>query len=285
VKGFIPLLLIVLAAAPAARAAQPGDDVMQVGWLHIIANSSSTPLHTDLRPSLLGSLLGVQSSFDSPGTAATVHNADTPALIFTHFVSHHIALQFVGGVPAEIDISGSGKIAPTGILGNFLDVNLGAPASNPLVSVHEWTPVLLAQYYFRPNSARLHPYVGLGLTYAWFSDLHLNGAFQQDIKSNFGSILAFSTGHSGPTTVGAAASRSWNPVYNAGLEYDLSRHWGLAASVSYSPLASTATINLNAQDGTLLANSKTRLSQNSLVTAVLVNYRFRLFPLRAAASP
>lgn len=276
-KGFgVPLLAMVL-AVPAAGAAQPGDDVAQLGWLHIIANSTSTPLHTELRPSLLGSLLGVQSSFDSPGTAAQVHDADTPALIFTHFLTHHIAVQFVGGIPAEVDITGTGKVAPTGILGNFLNVDLGAPQNNPLVSVHEWTPVLLGQYYFRPNSARLHPYLGLGLSYAWFSDLHLNGRFKQNLNSDFGQLLAFSSGHAGPTSVGAAASRSWNPVYNAGLEYDLSKHWALAASVTYAPLASTATININAQDGTLLASSKTRLSQNSLATALLLNYRFRLF--------
>lgn len=276
----VPVLL-ALAAAPAC-AAEPGDDVAQIGWLHIFANSSSTPLHTDLQPSLLGSLLGVQSSFDSPGTGATVHNADTPALIATHFLTHHIALQFVGGVPAEVDITGTGKVTPTGILGDFLNVNLAAPQSNPLVSVHEWTPVLLAQYYFRPNSARLHPYVGVGVSYAWFSDLHLNGQFKQDLNSNFGQVLAFATGNTGATTVSAAASRSWSPVYNAGLEYDLSRHWGLAASVTYAPLTSTATINVNAQNGTLLADSKSRLTQNSVVTALLVNYRFRLFG-RAAA--
>jgi len=59
------------------------------------------------------------------------------------------------------------------------------------------------------------------------------------------------------------------------VSYDLSKHWSLAASATYSPLASTATINVLAQDGTLLASSKTRLSQNALVTALLVNYRFR----------
>lgn len=269
-------LLLTMAAAP-VYAAEPGDDVVQLGWLHIFANSSSTPLHTDLQPSLLGSLLGVQSSFDSPGTSATVHNADTPALIMTHFFTHHIAVQFVGGIPADVNITGNGKVAPTGILGDFINVDLGAAQNNPLVSVHEWTPVLLAQYYFRPNSARLHPYLGIGLSYAWFSDLHLNGAFKQDLNSNFGEVLSLATGHAGATSVGASASRSWNPVYNAGLEYDLSKHWGLAASVTYAPLASTATINVNAEDGTLLADSKSRLTQNSLVTALLVNYRFRLF--------
>lgn len=276
-KGLMATLCAVLALGAAcgtAEAADSGDNVVQFGWLHLLPNSSSTPLHTELQPSLIGSLLGVQSSFDSPGTSASVGQADTVALIGTRFLTPHFALQFVGGIPAQVDISGMGLVKPTGLLGNFLRVDLGAPQNNPLVSVREWTPVLLLQYYFGRPGGGWHPYVGVGLTYAWFSGYSLNGEFKKNLQSNFGSVLALDTGHPGQTQVSASASRSWNPVYNAGLSYDLSKHWGLAASVTYSPLASTATINVAAQDGTLLASSKTRLSQNSLTTALLLNYRF-----------
>jgi len=258
-----------------ARAAQAGDNVVQFGWLHIFPESSSIPLHTDLQPSLVGSLLGVQSSFDSAGTSAKVGQADTFGLITTRFLTDHFATQFVAGIPARVDISGSGVVRPTGLLGQFINVNLGAPQNNPLVSVQEWTPVGLLQYYFGRPNAKWHPYLGAGISYAWFSGYSLNGDFQKNLESNFGSVLSLATGHFGQTHVTASASRSWNPVYNAGVSYDLSKHWSLAASATYSPLASTATINVLAQDGTLLASSKTRLSQNALVTALLVNYRFR----------
>lgn len=277
VKSCRAIALLALGAAGAcARAAQPGDNVVQFGWLHLLPNSRSTPLHTQLQPSLIGSLAGVQSSFDSPGTAAAVHQADTVTLIFTRFLSDHFAIQAIGGIPARVDIYGAGKVAPTGLLGQFLDVNLGAPSNNPLVSVLEWTPVALLQYYFGSPSGKWHPYLGAGINYAWFSGYSLNGAFKQQLESNFGSVLSLATGHPGATQVGVSASRSWNPVYNAGLSYDLSPHWGIAASVSYGPLASTATITLSAQDGSVLADSKSRLDQNALITALLVNYRFRL---------
>jgi outer membrane protein len=279
VKGIIGALAAValawLGAVPAAGAAQAGDSVAQLGWLHIMANSSSTPLHTELQPSLIGSLLGVQSSFDSPGTSATVHDADTPALILTHFLTDHWAVQAVGGVPAQVDITGIGKVAPTGLLGRFISVDLGAPQNNPLVAVREWTPVTLVQYYFGQPNGAWHPYLGVGVSYAWFSDFKLNGEFKRELNSDFGQLLSFASGHPGPTRVSASASRSWNPVYNAGLAYDLSRHWGVAASVTYAPLASLATINVTAQDGTLLASSKSRLSQDAVITALLLNYRFR----------
>jgi len=262
------------AACGSARAAQPGDNVVQTGWIHLLPNSSSTPLHTQLEPSLIGSLAGVQSAFDSPGTSAKVAPGDTLALIFTHFIDNHFALQAVGGIPARVNIVGAGSVAPTGLLGSFLKVDLGAPQNNPLVSVVEWTPAGLLQYYFGRPGGKWRPYIGAGLSYAWFSGYTLNGAFKDQLESNFGKVLSLSTGHSGPTQVSASASRSWNAVYNAGLSYELSRHWGFAASLTYGPLASTATINLTAQDGTLLADSKSRLNQNALVTALLVNYRF-----------
>ena len=267
----------VSVTCPTAWAAQAGDNVVQFGWLHILPNSSSTPLHTELKPSLIGSLLGVQSSFDSPGTSASVQQADTPGLIATRFLTSHFALQFVTGVPARVDIAGSGLVRPTGLLGQFLKVDLGAPQNNPLVSVQEWTPVGLLQYYFGRPEGKWHPYVGVGISYAWFSGYSLNGEFRKNLQSNFGSVLSLATGQSEPTHVSVSASRSWDPVYNAGLSYDLSKHWGLAASVSYSPLASTATIDVISQGGALLADSKTRLSQNALITALLVNYHFRLF--------
>jgi outer membrane protein len=188
-------------------------------------------------------------------------------------------------VPAQVTISGSGTVAPTGLLGQFFHVDLGAAQNNPLVAVREWTPALLLQYYFDMPAGfpggggpkgRLHPYLGVGLSYAWFSDFDVSGPFTQQLQANFGQLLSLATGHPGTTRVSASASRSWNGVFNAGLAYDLSKHWGLAASVTYAPLASTAHININAADGTLLASSSTRLSQNALVTALLLNYRFRM---------
>ena len=279
VKGLTQALAVaalgLCAVSAPALAADAGDNVAQFGWLHLMPMSDSTPLHTELKPSLIGTLAGVQSSFDSPGTSAKVDSADTAALITTHFFTSHMAVQVVSGVPAQVSIEGKGKVAPTGLLGNFINVDLGAAANNPLVSVCEWTPVLLLQYYFGQPHAKLHPYVGVGISYAWFSDFDINGEFKNQLESSFGRVLALATGHTGQTTVSASASRSWNGVFNAGLSYDLSRHWGVAGSITYAPLSSTAHIDIHAADGTLLSSSNTRLSQDALITAVLVNYRFR----------
>jgi outer membrane protein len=268
--------LLLLGMPVPLLAAQPGDNFATLGWLHIVPNSSSTPLHTDLEPSLLGSILGVDDSFSSPGTSARVESADTLALIATHFFTSHMAVQFISGIPARVDIVGKGTVAPTGLLGKLIDVNLGAQQNNPLVSVQEWTPVLLLQYYFRPPTSRWHPYISAGISYAWFGGFDVGGAFRGNLEGSFGKVLALATSHPGPTQVRADASRSWNAVYNVGLSYDLTRRLGLAVSASYAPLGSTATIDILSQDGALLADAKTHLNQSAIITAVLINYRFRL---------
>jgi outer membrane protein len=270
------LLSLLPGLIPSVQAAQPGDNFATLGWLHIVPNSSSTPLQTDLDPSLIGSVLGAQDAFSSPGTSARVKSADTLALIATHFFTSHMAVQFISGMPARVDIVGKGIVAPTGLLGKFIDVNLAAPQNNPLVSVQEWTPVLLFQYYFRPPTSRWHPYVSAGISYAWFGGFDVSGGLRSNLESSFGKVLALATSHPGPTEVRADASRSWNAVYNVGLSYDLTRRLGLAVSTSYAPLGSTATIDILSQDGALLADSKSHLNQNAIITAVLVNYRFRL---------
>lgn len=270
-----PLLCAaVCCAVSPAWAAEAGDTIVQEGWLHIIPRSTSTPLETDLKPSLLGSLLGVQSHFTSPDTSARVGNSDTAVLILTHFFSPQLALQVVGGIPVHFRIYGQGVVAPTGLLGRFLNVDLGAPTNNPLVTVREWTPAMVLQYYFGPPAADWHPFVGIGVSYTWYSEITLNSGFQQQIDSQFGRLLALSSGKPGPTRASATASREWNGVFNAGLNYDLSRHWGFAAALSYAPLQTTAHILVKAADGTVLSDSRTHLSQNALVPSLLVNYRF-----------
>jgi outer membrane protein len=276
VIGRACLLALGIVLCTPVAAAQRGDNVLQFGWLHLMPNSGSTALHTEVAPSLLGSLLGVQSSFDSPGTAASAHSADTVALIFTRFLSDHVAIQMVGGVPAHINITGQGRVAPTGLLGQFIHVDLAAAQNNPLVSVQEWTPAVLLQYHFGRSASAWHPYLGIGASYAWFSGYAPNGAFRTALQSNFGNLLGLASGHPGPTRIEVSASRSWNPVFNAGVSYDLSAHWGVAGSLSYAPLFSDAHIKVLAQGGAVLADSDSRLSQHALVSAVLLSYRFRL---------
>src|SRR6516164_6347427 len=79
----------------------------------------------------------------------------------------HFALQdsskpltFTSPVAAVVPGSGaevgnSGTLAPIGELGE----------------ARQWSPTILAKYYFNDGEAKLRPFVGLGATYVWYSDV------------------------------------------------------------------------------------------------------------------
>lgn len=271
---FAGLLLLLMLAATPVRAQEAGDWVAQAGWFFVSPQESSTPLRTSLAPSLLGSVLGIDPEFTSPGTSASVSDSGTPALTLSYFFTDHLALKVEGGIPAEFELSGSGVVRPTGISGALISVDLGDPANNPLATARQWSPAALLQYYFFDSSFALRPYLGLGFTYTWFTDVELNSGFDETLNNSFGRTLALAGGKPGPTRVEADASSSFAPIFNAGLAYSLSERWGLSLSVSYILLKTTSTIDLYADDGTRLARSETDLDLNPIVSSLLLSYRF-----------
>ncbi len=264
----------LLLAATHARADQAGDIVLQAGWFFVNPQESSEPLQTQLTPTGLGALLGIDPEFSSPGTSASVANSSTPAFTLSYFFTDHLAVKVEGGIPAEFDLSGQGVVRPTGPAGALINVDLGAPGSNPLASARQWSPAVLFQWYFREADTQLRPYLGVGATYTWFTDVELNSAFERDVQRNFGTALALAVGEPGPTRVEAEASSSWAPIINAGFSVALSEHWGISASVSYIFLKTTSTIDLYTEGGTALARSSTKLDLNPIVSSVLLSYRF-----------
>ncbi|MGH8447141.1 MAG: OmpW/AlkL family protein, partial [Solimonas sp.] len=250
------LLLLVLCSVSLPAAAQTaGSIVLQAGWLHIQTLDSSKPLHSDVQPGL-GAIIGIPDSFDSPGTSAKVSNADTLVLASSYFVTDHLAVKFEGGIPPDFDLYGKGKVQPNPNI-NALSVDLGA--HNPIASSKQWSPALLFQYYFRHPEATWRPYLGVGVTYTWFTNVELSDGFAGDLNTTFGRSLALANGKFpiDGTYVNAKSSPDWAPIVNAGLSYAFNKRWGVSASVSYVDLKTTSTIDIFAADGTRLSRSTT----------------------------
>lgn len=250
-------------------AQQAGSIVLQAGWIHAQTLDSSRPLHTDVKPGL-GALIGIPDRFDSPGTSASVNNADTLLLASTYFVTDHLAVKFEGGIPPTFDLHGKGVVQPNRNI-NALSVDLSA--HNPIASSRQWSPVLLLQYHFRRAEATWRPSLGLGVTYTWFTNVELSKGFYDDLNNTFGRALALANGKTpGDTYVEAKSSPDWAPIVNAGLSYALSRQWGLSASISYVGLKTESAIDIYAGDGTRLSHSTTRIDIDPLVTALMLTY-------------
>jgi len=264
-KGATVSLLAL--ASGSALAAGAGDNVVDIGWFRINNNVSSDPLTTSLNPPGLGALVGAPTgSFTSAGTSASVDDADTFALVFTHFFTSHIAASLDIGLPARLHVSGHGVI-------DGVNLNLDDAAYTPLASVREWAPVVLAKYFFLAPEAQFRPFLGLGINYTWFSNVTLNQNFQDTMNANADAIAPFA-GESGPATTSARASSSWNPVFNGGFVWRLSRRFGITASASYLPLKTTAEIDTLTASGSPIIVSKTRVSLDPVVTALMVDYHF-----------
>ncbi|MDB5985326.1 MAG: rane protein [Nevskia sp.] len=263
-----------LAGCGGAYAQQAGDNLIQLGYGHVLTLDSSQPLRTTLNTSVLTDLLGIRSPFVSPGTESSVGDSSTVFFSMKHFFSDHIAVAADGGIPAHFKISGHGVIRPTGVTGTLFNVDLGDRANNPLATAKQWTPAMLAQYYFGAATAELRPFVGIGASYTWFTQVNLDPNFEAASEANFGQVLALANGKPRPTHVTAYASSSFQPLFNLGVTQRITSHWSLSASMTYAMLHTRADIKIKARDDTVLSDSTTRIGINPLAMTLFLGYNF-----------
>lgn len=110
------ILIAALAAclSLSVHAQQAGDNLAVLGWFHVAPQQSSSPLTTYVAPTPINTPLRLPNSFTSTGTGLSTNNADTAGLVFSHFLTDHIALTSVAGVPPVFKVYGHGTIMPPG---------------------------------------------------------------------------------------------------------------------------------------------------------------------------
>jgi outer membrane protein len=223
-----------------ALAQQAGDWVLGAGWIHLAPQDSSDPL------TLTSPVRQV-----IPNSGASVSNADTLGLNAVYFVDSHWAVEGVVGVPPKFKLDGTGSLGPVGEIG----------------SARQWSPTLLGKYYFNEGNAAFRPFVGLGVTYVWYSDVNLTPAMQGAVNG----LL-----HVPPAAARTTADLdgSFAPVFNIGASYQFDQHWGMSFSVSYIPLKTTATLTTTSVTGRTLATAETKLKLNPITPYLALTYRF-----------
>jgi outer membrane protein len=100
-------------------------------------------------PSVSGGQLSAPSL---PNTLMDVKSASSLIFTATYFWRENWSLEVFAGLPYEHDVVGDGAIAGAGKLG----------------SVKQLSPTVIAQYRFGDAKSALRPYVGVGLSYAYF---------------------------------------------------------------------------------------------------------------------
>lgn len=87
-----------------------------------------------------------------PHSKGDVSGDTQPVLVLTYGLTDNISLEGALGTPYKHKLYGAGAIEGTGQLG----------------TVEALPPTLFAQYRFFEPSAKIRPFVGLGITYAYF---------------------------------------------------------------------------------------------------------------------
>jgi outer membrane protein len=174
------------AAATPALAQEAGTVAIKFGYNQIVPQVSSGDLSA---PSL-------------PGTKVDVKEAGAPILTLTYMYTPDISFEFFAGLPYEHDIVGDGAIKGAGKIG----------------SVRQVSPTLFAQYRFLEKESFFRPYVGLGVTYAYF--YHEEGS---------AALTALTNPGGDPTLV--EADDAWGASAQIGGTFKIDRNWFVDVSV------------------------------------------------------
>lgn len=239
-KSLLATAFVAALASGSAMAQNAGDWVVGAGWMHFAPQDSSEPL-TFTSP--------IRAQV--PGSGASVGSSDTLGLSALYYFDSNWAIEGVFGLPPKFELQGEGSLGPLGQLGD----------------AKQWSPSFLARYTFGNGNDALRPFVGLGATYVWYSDVNLTPNLQNALGARLGRPP-------GSTSTSAKLDNSFTAVLNAGVTWQFDKHWGLSFSVSYIPLKTTAKLTTRNAAGTTIGTSESKLKLDPIVTYLAATYRF-----------
>lgn len=134
------------------------------------------------------------------------------------------------------------------------DVSIGKDGMGAVVDL--LPPTLTAQYYpLGGTDSQVQPYIGAGVNYTRFTNTHLH-----DAKGN--SLDEEST---------LAMKHTWGYALQAGVDFNISEHWGANLGVWYMDINSKS--HLEDKNGQTIG-SETKLHINPIVSMAGITYRF-----------
>jgi outer membrane protein len=207
-------------AATGAFADQAGPNDVRLGMYFV---------HYD---AVAGNIFG---PYVPPGLNVHLNNVETLYVAYVRSLSPHFDMELAFGYPPLTKTEGRGPAT----LGSV-------PYNGQVISTARWVaPTLLLEYVFGDPSARLRPYVGIGVNYTKFI------ARQSTAAGNAAS--------GGPTSISLPSSVG--PAATAGLSYEIDPRWHVYASYSVAQVNS----KLTADTAGILRTSEIHFWPNTLV--------------------
>lgn len=127
------------------------------------------------------------------GADAQVGDATTVIFVYERLFTPQVGLEFVLGVPPRLKAKATGSVAFLG---------------DDVLSARNVAPTLLLNYHFFDPTDRFRPYLGAGINYTRFTGV--KSSLAPDVKMGSSTGLAL----------------------QAGVNYAISKEWGLFASIA-----------------------------------------------------
>ena len=231
----IALATAALSISVASHAQQAGDTIVSVGLASLNPDAGLSTVNSS-SPLFTGLLAGTRADIDSTTTAT---------LGVLHMFTNRLAAELTLGVPPTLDVS---LFVPNGT----------PPQSHPnAAKARAWTPALVGKWIFNSPGSAWRPYLGLGVSYAYFDRVRINQSDPLAVTLGGGS---------------ADLESSWAPVYNAGFIYHINDRWSLNASVSYVDLKTDVTLRGSGAGAGV--TTRTTLDIKPTDVVVRLGYRF-----------
>lgn len=237
-SGGLAVCICSAALADTAHAQTAGSFTVATGWLHVAPQSSATPLTVE-------SVGGMTVNQQLAGSGAHATSTNTMGITTEYYVTDHIGVATLIGLPLTVNLVGDGTLAKYGTLG----------------STRPMPPALVLRYHLLAAQSKFRPFLGLGVNYTWFTQVRTtNSEFVTDSLGPGGSAHA-------------SLSSSWNPVFEIGANYAITNHWSVGASVGYVPVKTHLTLNGTTAKGTQIV-SRSTIRINPVNVFVNIAYTF-----------
>lgn len=236
------------------------------------------------------------------GSGLQADDVATFGMMSNYFFTDHVSIELKAGIPPKVDIMGQGKItAPFSAIATpqidklpleFLNIALkndifitDLDAHGKAAEARAWTPAFEFQYHFGKTGVnKFRPYIGVGLMYAYFNELKVNPALEQDLvkaghmianikQGNAGAALERKNSTANPV-VELKASDAFAPIATVGFTYDFNDKWFAVGSVSYAHLKGEASISVKDAELGQLINAKSDIEINPILGYAGIGYRF-----------
>jgi outer membrane protein len=216
----------VVAAAFCAAPASADDEI----WNNSVRVGSYSVFYHTKADDLSG-------PFVPPGVNLKAKDLETLYVGYFRRLSPHFEFELALGYPPLSKVEGKGPAS----LGSV-------PFNGQTISSARWlSPTVFVEYKFLSESAKLRPFVGVGVNYT---------AFYDRVSTAQGNAAS-----GGPTRL--SLTSSVGPAGTVGLVYNVSGHWHLAASYSISRVET----DLKADTGGVIRTSHINFGPQALVVS------------------